>query len=226
MDPPRTVQARAAAAAAARAQEAARRVHGGKRREPEQPTYIGLVTRLIAFALDAAIINAIAFLVGATVALALSILPQSSDRNKVLVAIGGVAFVLWAAGYFLAFWTATGETPGNRTMKIRVQRTDGTRLRPRHALVRLVGIVLAAPLLVGFLPILVTPRRRGLQDWMAGTVVVGVPEGAASGEGDHSGDARPAARLGGDLHGSANGADPVADVGQTGAAGSDGGIEA
>ena len=162
--------------ATARAQATARRVHGVETSEPPEQPYIGLVTRLIAFALDAAVINVVAVLVGAVVALVVSILPTSEDRDKVLVAVGGVAFVLWLIGYFVAFWTTTGQTPGNRAMQIRVVRAGGTRLLPRHALVRLAGIVLSLPLLAGFIPILFTERRRGLHDWLAGTVVVGTPQ--------------------------------------------------
>jgi uncharacterized RDD family membrane protein YckC len=73
--------------------------------------------------------------------------------------------------YFGAFWTTTGQTPGNRVMQIRVARADGTRLKPRHALVRLVGLVLSLPLFWGFVPILMSARRRGVFDVMAGTVV-------------------------------------------------------
>jgi uncharacterized RDD family membrane protein YckC len=43
--------------------------------------------------------------------------------------------------------------------------------------VRLGALVLAViPLFAGLLPILVDPRRRGLQDMLAGTVVVAVPD--------------------------------------------------
>jgi uncharacterized RDD family membrane protein YckC len=160
------------AAAAARAQAVARRVHGAEPVEAEAPRYAGLVTRLIAFAIDAAIINLVAVLVGAVAALVASILPESPARDDTLVAIGGVAFGVWCVGYFVAFWTTTGQTPGNRAMRIRVVRANGSRLRPRHAVARLVGIVLSVPLLAGFVPILVTERRRGLYDWLAGTVVV------------------------------------------------------
>jgi uncharacterized RDD family membrane protein YckC len=75
----------------------------------------------------------------------------------------------------VVFWTSTGQTPGNRVMQIRVLRADGGRLRPRHALVRLLGMLLGLVLLLGYLPILVNDRRRGLHDAMAGTVVVGTP---------------------------------------------------
>jgi hypothetical protein len=43
----------------------------------------------------------------------------------------------------------------------------------------LVGLALAIiPLFAGFLPVLVDPRRRGLPDFLAGTVVVHVPDAA------------------------------------------------
>jgi uncharacterized RDD family membrane protein YckC len=58
-------------------------------------------------------------------------------------------------------------------MSIRVERGKGGRLPVWRGLVRLVGIVLAAiPLFAGYLMILVSDRRRGLQDWLAGSVVV------------------------------------------------------
>ena len=45
--------------------------------------------------------------------------------------------------------------------------------RPASQFVRLVGVGLAIiPLLVGFLPVLVDDRRRGLRDFLAGTVVL------------------------------------------------------
>jgi uncharacterized RDD family membrane protein YckC len=126
----------------------------------------------VAFAADAAIIDAVAIAVGVVVALVLSVLPESEHHRTLAVAIGGGAFFVWVVGYFIAFWTTTGQTPGNRAMRIRVTRVDGRPLRFGHAAVRLVGIVLAAlPLFAGYVPILLTDRRRGLQDYLAGTVV-------------------------------------------------------
>jgi uncharacterized RDD family membrane protein YckC len=52
----------------------------------------------------------------------------------------------------------------------------GDRLRPRRAFLRMLGLVAAAlPLFAGFVPILLTDRRRGLADWIADTVVVTAP---------------------------------------------------
>jgi uncharacterized RDD family membrane protein YckC len=139
------------------------------------------VTRAIAFAVDAAIIDLIALVVGVGVGLALSILSVSNDLQVVLLAFGGVAFLVWTVGYFAVFWSTTGQTPGNRLMRLRVCKEDGAVLRPRRAVLRFGALVLAAlPLLAGFLTVLVDDRRRGLHDMLAGTVVVAVPEAIAS----------------------------------------------
>jgi uncharacterized RDD family membrane protein YckC len=142
--------------------------------QPRTPTeYVGLVTRTIAFALDAAIINVAALLTAAAVALALSVIDLPDALRVVAVAAGGVAYVIWVAGYFVVFWTTTGQTPGDRLMRLRVRAREGGRLRPRRSLLRFVALTLAAlPLFLGFLMILVDERRRGLHDWIARTVVV------------------------------------------------------
>jgi uncharacterized RDD family membrane protein YckC len=139
--------------------------------------YEGLVTRAIAFAVDAAIINLIALVVGVGVGLALSILSLSQTAETVLLACGGVAFVVWTVSYFAVFWSTTGQTPGNRLMHIRVcAEDDGAVLSLRRSVLRFGALVLAAlPLFAGFLPVLVDDRRRGVHDMLAGTVVVGVP---------------------------------------------------
>jgi uncharacterized RDD family membrane protein YckC len=136
-------------------------------------TYVGLVTRSIAFALDALVINLLALAVGAVVALAVSVLSVPDWAETALVAIGGVAYIVWSITYFATFWSTTGQTPGDRVMQIRVCRADGGRVGVGRSVVRLAGLVLAAiPLFAGFLPILFDKRRRGLQDMLAGTVVV------------------------------------------------------
>jgi uncharacterized RDD family membrane protein YckC len=144
---------------------------------PFQPEYVGLVTRAIAFALDAALINLIAIVVATAVGLALSVLGVPDAVSIVAIVTGGVAYLAWTIGYFATFWSTTGQTPGGRLLRIRVCRADdGALLRPGRSVVRLAGVMLAAiPLGAGFLPILVDDRRRGLQDMLAGTVVVGVP---------------------------------------------------
>jgi uncharacterized RDD family membrane protein YckC len=156
----------------AAAQTTAHRVH--RRHEPKvhpDTTYPGFVTRTLAFAIDAALIDAVGLAVGAVVTLVFSILPVGQEVRTVAIAVGGVAFVLWAIAYFTWFWTTTGQTAGNRVMRIRVVR-EAQPFRPRHALVRLVGMVVGLLFLVGYIPILITPRRRALHDVMARTVVI------------------------------------------------------
>jgi uncharacterized RDD family membrane protein YckC len=173
------------AAVAARAQAAAgERVHGPALAQEHEPTYAGLITRAIAFAVDCAIVQLAGVVVGVVVGLALSILQTPDNVDKALFAIGGFLFVVWSMAYFVTFWSTTGQTPGNRLMRIRVRRAAGDEpLRPRTAFLRLIGLFLAAlPLLLGFVPILLNDRRRGLQDFLARSVVVNVPEKAAAAE--------------------------------------------
>ena len=140
--------------------------------------YVGLVTRAIAFAVDAAVIQLAAIAVAGTFALFLSVVSLPDEVDSVLLVVGGVAYGLWLVGYFVVFWSATGQTTGNRLLQIRVCRSaDGESPSAAASMLRLAGLILAAlPLFAGFLPILVDDRRRGLQDMLAGTVVVPAPQ--------------------------------------------------
>jgi uncharacterized RDD family membrane protein YckC len=159
-----------------RVHDIAARVHGVPP-PPAEPRYIGLVTRAIAFALDAAIVNIIAAVVAGAAALILSVFPLGHNAKTVAVAVGGFLWFVWLIAYFTTFWATTGQTPGNRLMRIRVQRPDGRPLRPRRALLRVGAVTLAAlPLFAGFVPVLLNDRRRSLADWLVDTVVVSSDE--------------------------------------------------
>jgi uncharacterized RDD family membrane protein YckC len=134
--------------------------------------YTGLVTRAIAIVLDVLLIDIAALAVAGAVGLVFAVFAISSKHHTVAWIIGGAAFVAWVIGYFTSFWTTTGQTPGSRVMHIRVVRSDGSRLRARHALVRLGAMVFSLPLFWGYWPILWSNRRRGVPDRMSGTVVV------------------------------------------------------
>jgi uncharacterized RDD family membrane protein YckC len=178
-DDGRVSEAGAHAALAARAQvAAAERAHGPPKPVSRPPVYAGLVTRAIAFAVDAAIVYGTGVLVGVVVGLALSVLGTPDAVDNALLAVGGFLYVLWTIGYFAAFWSATGQTPGNRLMRIRVRQSHKDEPLPlRRALVRFLGLFLATlPLLLGFLPILLNDRRRGLQDFLGRSVVVHAPD--------------------------------------------------
>lgn len=143
------------------------------------PIYAGLVTRAVAFVIDAAIVNGVAFVVGASASLALSIFGVSLDElpSTVSILVGAGGWLLLNIAYFAGSWTLTGQTRGMRFMTIRVVLADGRPLSVRRALRRLLGMVIAAlPLFAGYLLILVDDRRRGLHDRIAGTVVLFLTE--------------------------------------------------
>jgi uncharacterized RDD family membrane protein YckC len=169
--------ARAQAAAAARARGPAAR--GPSAAETERAgAYAGLATRSIAYAIDCVVINVCALAVGGVVTLAMSLIGGVPGKLKTVAAVvAAVAFGLWAIGYFVVFWSTSGQTPGSRLMRIRVaDGRGGSRIRAWRALVRLVGVVLATiPLCAGFVIMLWDPRRRCLQDRLARTVVVHAP---------------------------------------------------
>ena len=168
------------AVARGQVQVVAQRVHvPAVATRPVEVSYGGFVTRTLALAIDAALVDLGALAFVGIVGLVLSIFPTSHEFRSVAAIVGGALFVIWVIAYFTTFWITTGETPGSRVMRIRVVRADGSRLRPRHALIRLVGMLVSLPLFWGYLPILVTDRRRGVFDAMAGTVVVTTtPEGS------------------------------------------------
>ncbi len=151
--------------------------------------YAGLVTRAIAIMIDAVLIDMAALAVTGAVLLVRSVFNVSRRHHGLASAVGLVLFSVWVAGYFCFFWSTTGQTPGSRVMQIRVTRVDGTRVRLRGAFIRLAGMVLSLPLFWGYVPILWTPRRRGVCDVLAGTVVTVSPPNLGTARG-----ARPQAR--------------------------------
>jgi uncharacterized RDD family membrane protein YckC len=142
-------------------------------READRP-YAGLVTRTLAFAIDIAIIDAAALITGGIVALGLSALKLPDDVKTVLVAVGAAITLVWGIGYFAWFWSATGQTPGDRVLGLQVLGAGTDRPIPmRRAIVRVGALVLSAiPFCAGFVMILFDDRRRALHDRLVGTVVV------------------------------------------------------
>jgi len=137
------------------------------------PEYAGLVTRALGLIVDALLIQVVALFVSLGTIVVLGILHLPHDVEKLIGVIGGVVYVIWTIGYFVAFWSGTGQTPGARVMQVRVTAPDGGRVKPRRAFVRCIGLLLAAiPLFAGYVTILFDSRRRGFQDWLGRTVVV------------------------------------------------------
>ena len=137
-------------------------------------SYGGIATRGIALAVDAAIANGIYIVIAALLGLVTSLVGDLHPKWLVAL-IAAAGWALLVGGYFVLFWSATGQTPGMRMMRLRVVTYRGERVHFVRALIRLGGLALAIiPLFAGFLPVLVDPRRRALQDFLARTVVVHV----------------------------------------------------
>jgi uncharacterized RDD family membrane protein YckC len=110
---------------------------------------------------------------GARVPYAVGSLVSDMRLDTLARIIAGGAWAAAVTLYFVSFWTTVGQTPGMRLMEVRVTTADGRPPGVGRSLVRVIGLALAIiPLFAGFLPVLVDDRRRGLHDFLAGTVVV------------------------------------------------------
>lgn len=92
--------------------------------------------------------------------------------SSALVAMGLVGAVM-AAGYFLFFWSLSGQTLGKLLTGSRVVDRRGGALGFGRAALRLVATLVAAlPLGAGFIGLWTDPHRRGWHDRIAGTKVI------------------------------------------------------
>jgi uncharacterized RDD family membrane protein YckC len=136
-----------------------------------RPAYAGIATRGAALAVDALAALSIWVLGSAVIALIASLV--GGIRPQWLAgSLLGAAWIVVAGGYFVLFWSAAGQTPGMRLMRLRVRRPGGGGLSVGRAVVRAIGLALAIiPFFAGFIPALFDERRRALPDYLAGTVV-------------------------------------------------------
>jgi uncharacterized RDD family membrane protein YckC len=138
----------------------------------ERP-YAGLISRTVALAIDAVALTIGFAIASGVLGLILSLFTAVEVSSPGAVLGAAVTWSLVVSGYFVLFWTLVGETPGMRLMALRVINRAGDPPGFGHALLRLLGAILAAiPFFAGYLLILVDDRRRGLHDMIAGTTVV------------------------------------------------------
>ncbi len=137
----------------------------------ENLAYVGLMTRMISWAVDFLLINLVAIIVGLGAQLIASIFPITKNLKPLFLVIAGAVYVVWTATYFVAFWSVTGQTLGSRLMQVRLVTAGGEKVKPVRAFVRWIGMNLAmVPLPWGFVPI--PFRRLGFPDWLAHTRVI------------------------------------------------------
>jgi len=156
----------------------ARRLFGRRQREGETDC-AGVVTRALALAIDAGIVNLAGLALSALVTFVADKVFDSSATTPALA----VAAVLWIAAatiYLVGFWSLAGQTPGMRFLDIRIEASDGSSrhgIGRRRAVRRLDGLLISTLALgLGLFAVLFDERRCGWHDRRAGTKVVYEPE--------------------------------------------------
>jgi uncharacterized RDD family membrane protein YckC len=138
--------------------------------------FAGLWTRAAAFAVDL-VLAQITFLVAAALVGLVGSLVGGLRPDWLFEALAGAGWLLLVGGYFVFFWTLGGHTPGMRILGLRVVGPAGRPLGVGRAALRFVALLVAiAPMFAGLIPVLFDARRRGLQDFIARTVVVRADE--------------------------------------------------
>lgn len=142
-----------------------------RRRRPLPTNHAGLVSRALAYAVDAVFVNLGFTAFAALVTLAYSaFLGGGEGGTGLAIAVGSTAWVAIGSLYLLAFWSLAGQTPGMRFLGVRLSEA---RLPPRRSLRRLLGLYLSVVTLgIGFLGIVFREGRRGWEDRFSGTDVL------------------------------------------------------
>jgi uncharacterized RDD family membrane protein YckC len=141
-------------------------------RRETSPVYGGIASRAVAFGIDLAAAFVLALVGWAGLALVAALVGEIRPTWLVGLLVGS-AWVIAVGLYLTLFWHLTAQTPGMRLMRLRVEDPRGGPPGLGRSALRFVGLLLAiVPLFAGLLPVLFDSRRRALQDYIAGTVVV------------------------------------------------------
>ncbi len=143
--------------------------------------YAGFVVRLVAFAIDLAVLAAfaapltVAGLYGIKIGLVLS--GTTVELSQTEEAIGRLVAWAWlgmALVYFTTLHSGGGQTIGKAVVGIAVRRArDLARIGILRSFLRALAYALStAVFFMGFLTIILAPRKRGWHDHLAGTCVV------------------------------------------------------
>lgn len=143
-----------------------------ERRARDRPTrFAGVATRAVALAVDAGLILLIFASLAALFGLISTLVGELRPQWLVGVLLAS-GWALVAAVYLVVFWSGAGQTPGMRLLRLRLLGREGRPPSLGWSVVRVVGTAIAIiPLFAGYLPVLFDERRRGLPDFLAGTVV-------------------------------------------------------
>ncbi|MBI3379457.1 RDD family protein [Candidatus Gottesmanbacteria bacterium] len=132
-----------------------------------QPIYAGFWIRFLAYNIDVILVLAIMILLGFGIQI---LIPDSKAfivNNKETILSLGVLV------YFIVFMSLFGATPGKRLLKLKVLRNNFTKLSFSRVLLReFIGRIIASLILISYIAVGLTKRKRGLHDLIADTVVL------------------------------------------------------
>jgi uncharacterized RDD family membrane protein YckC len=145
---------------------------GRRRPRAKAAPFAGIATRALAFGIDAGLIILIWAALSALIALASTLVGELRPAWLAALLLGS-GLTLIAGVYFATFWSGAGQSPGMRLLRLRLWGPRGDPPSLGRSIVRVIGTAIAIiPLFAGYIPVLFDARRRGLPDFLAGTVVV------------------------------------------------------
>lgn len=138
--------------------------------------YAGFVSRLVAFAIDIAIVVILLIVGGWLIQTVNSFfqLDLPFELPPILLAvIAGISAFLVSASYYIFFWTLTGQTPGKLLLGLRVVGMKNDQITLWQGIRRYIGYYISAlALYAGYWWVLIDNRRQGWHDKLASTYVV------------------------------------------------------
>jgi uncharacterized RDD family membrane protein YckC len=142
-----------------------------RRRRPLPTNRAGIVSRGLAFAIDALIVNLFFTVLAGAATLIVTFFGGSGEGvPKGAIAAGSFIWLVVVSVYLAGFWGLEGQTIGMRFLGIRLSER---RLPLRRAIRRLIGLGLSVITFgIGFLGIVFGEGRRGWADRMARTEVI------------------------------------------------------
>ena len=144
--------------------------------EAEGPEYKGALARLLAFVIDFIALIIITAILGAIFG------GESTVATYLSLAAGFI--------YFVGFWSWRGQTPGKMVIRAKIVKSDGSTIGFGNAILRYLFYLIPsfAPILffagravtllplpvaiVGLIIIVMSSRKQGLHDMVAGTCVI------------------------------------------------------
>jgi uncharacterized RDD family membrane protein YckC len=138
-----------------------------------QGHYAGIATRMAAFAVDVVAVVLIFALAGQALDYVVSTIFGSDFRLRDSTVLSDVLLALWAFAYFAYPLSIGGRTPGMGLVGLEVVRSDGRALDNRHAILRVLALLLSIVFFwLAVILVLVRRDRRTIHDLIGDTAVV------------------------------------------------------